>query len=211
MNVTIYSFRQKRGKWFFYLKKSTFESRYAGLVHFILKQKGKNIMKTKDMIISAILLAIGTMLHFVIPGVVAGIKPDFLLATMFIAIFINPDLKNVTAIAIVGGLLAALTTGFPGGQIPSILDKFVSAYAVFFLAQFFVKGEFHIITVGVFSFIGTLISGAVFLFAVMIFASLPAGIGTLFLSIVIPTAVANVFVAMVLFKSFASAKKLATR
>ena len=83
-------------------------------------------MKTKDLALAAILLAIGLVLHSLVPPIFGGVKPDFLLATMVIAILSQPRLRNTLIIGAAAGLLAALTTGFPGGQIPNIIDKMAS-------------------------------------------------------------------------------------
>jgi len=50
-------------------------------------------MKTKNMVMAAVLLAIGTVLHLIVPPIFS-VTPDFLLATMFVAILFNRDLKG---------------------------------------------------------------------------------------------------------------------
>lgn len=87
-------------------------------------------MKTRELVLAGILLALGLTLHTVTPSLFGSVKPDFLLATLFIAILYQPKLSNVLVIGIVTGIMAALTTGFPGGQIPSILDKVFTALFV---------------------------------------------------------------------------------
>src|SRR5699024_10537086 len=98
-----------------------------------------NIMNTKNLTRSAILLAIGTILHYVVPGIVGGMKPDFLLLMMFLAILLDLNLKSAITVSVIAGVIAALTTTFPGGQIPSIIDKVVSGLFVYYIANIFTK------------------------------------------------------------------------
>ena len=90
-------------------------------------------MKTKTLVSLAMLLGIGTALHFIIPGFFLGMKPDMMLLMMFLAIVLFPEKKNVLVVALGCGLLSALTTGFPVGQIPNIIDKLVTAFIFYFL------------------------------------------------------------------------------
>ncbi|MDO5707581.1 MAG: tryptophan transporter [Andreesenia angusta] len=157
-------------------------------------------MKTKDLVVAAILLALGTILHAIMPPFFAGIKPDFLLAMMFLAIIYKPEIKNTIAIGIVAGIIAALTTGMPGGQIPSLIDKIGSAIIVFFIIKAMVN--MNIIKTGIIGFIGTIISGLLFLFSLMFIAAIPGGetIMTLFKSVVLLTAVMNTIIVIIAYK-----------
>ena len=154
-------------------------------------------MNTKQMVNAAILLAVGTILHYIIPGIVGGVKPDFMLACVFVVILICPNMKTALTVAIVSGILSAITTNFPGGQIPSIFDKFISAFAVLLLAKVLpinAKSSVSTFAKAFIFFIGTTISGAVFLGAAALLVGLPgdASLSGMILAIVIPTAVANV-------------------
>ena len=80
-------------------------------------------MKTKNIITTALLLAIGMVLHFITPPVYGGIKPDFLLSCMFIAILIQDDFSNALAAGLTAGIMSAMTTSFPGGQLPNLIEK----------------------------------------------------------------------------------------
>lgn len=157
-------------------------------------------MKTKDLVVSAILLAIGFILHFITPPIVMGIKPDFLLATMFIAIIYNTSIKNTLAVGIVAGIISALTTGFPGGQIPSIVDKIGSALVVYAILATVFRNRANTVTVGIIGLIGTIVSGALFLGSAAFIAGLPAAFTTLFLTIVLPTAVANLIFVVIVYR-----------
>ncbi|MDD4570180.1 MAG: tryptophan transporter, partial [Tepidanaerobacteraceae bacterium] len=52
------------------------------------------------MILTSLLIAIGLVLHYVVPPIVGGMKPDFLLAMLFVALYIDHSPKN----ALVAGL-----------------------------------------------------------------------------------------------------------
>lgn len=151
-------------------------------------------MKTKNLVQAAILLAIGAVLHLVVPGIVNGMKPDFLLVTMFCALIINDDLKSTLIISVVTGLIAAATTSFPGGQIPSIIDKVVSAFTFIFLYRSVFKNmKNKKVATFVNTFINTFISGFIFLFSAnqLFGINMPGGISVLILSIVLPTCIFN--------------------
>ena len=156
-------------------------------------------MKTKNLSLAAVLLAIGTMLHF-LPGLAFGMKPDFLLVTMFMAICLNKKPGSVVAISLCAGVLAALTTTFPGGQIPSILDKLVSGMTFYLMVQGLKKPSF--LVVGILTGVNTVVSGLVFLVSALFLAGLPAGasLGALILAVVLPTALISTFFGGILYR-----------
>lgn len=168
---------------------------------------------TRNLVLSAVLLGIGFVLHAITPPLFFGIKPDFMLACMFIAIIINPDLKNTVVTGFVAGIIAAMTTGFPGGQIPSIIDKVSSAIFIYLMIRIFSsifvdeKGK-HIFT-ALLSLLGTIVSGVIFLGSALLMFGLPAPFSALFITVVIPTAIANTFVSVIIYKAFSSIKTYA--
>ena len=89
-------------------------------------------MNARILVILAMFLGMGTILHFVMPPIF-GVKPDMMLPLMFLGIALFPDKKNVLLLGIGTGILAALTTGFPMGQIPNLIDKPISAFVFFAL------------------------------------------------------------------------------
>lgn len=123
-------------------------------------------MKTKNLALSAVLLGLGTIMHFITPPLLFGIKPDFLLVTAFIAIYIAADLKSTLIISLAAGVIAAITTGFPMGQIPNIIDKLVSGFFVFFIYKS-MKFDLSQFKMAFVAFFGTLVSGLVFLAAAL--------------------------------------------
>jgi hypothetical protein len=157
-------------------------------------------MNLRKLTLASLLLAIGVLLHYTMPGLPAGMKPDTSLAMMFIAILICDDYKTATVIGFSTGVLTALTTTFPGGQLPNIVDKIVTSqiiYALIYLMKNRVPQpiKFFIMTV-----FGTLISGTVFLASAQLIVGLPGGLtfNTLFASVVIPATIANTIMVFVL-------------
>lgn len=163
---------------------------------------------TRNLVLSAILLGVGFVLHAVTPPLFFGVKPDFMLACMFVAIIINPNIKNTVVIGAVGGIIGALTTGFPGGQLPSVIDKFCTALFIFAMIQIFsslLKSEkTRNAFVCCLGFAGTLVSGTIFLGSALLMFGLPAPFSALFLTVVLPTAVVNAVVALIIYKVFNS-------
>lgn len=156
-------------------------------------------MKTKEIVLASILLALGLVLHFITPAILGGVKPDFLLATMFIAILFQPRLRNVLMIGFVAGILAALTTSFPGGQLPSILDKIGSALFVLGFIKL-MNNNMGTLKTGVLGFLATLVSGVIFLGSAFIIVGLPTTFSALFMIVVLPTAAANTVFTIVLYQ-----------
>ncbi|MGL5756392.1 MAG: tryptophan transporter [Paraclostridium sp.] len=156
-------------------------------------------MKTKKLTLNSILLAIGLILHQVTPALGLPMQPDFALAMLFVIMLLNKeDYKICMVCAIVTGVFTALTTKFPGGQLPNILDKVVTANCVYILILLFNKKDkflpFIILP------IGTLISGFVFLGFAKIIAGLPAPFLPLFLTVVVPACIINLFAGLFLYK-----------
>ncbi len=75
-------------------------------------------MKVQKLILIALFLGIGTILHALIPGFFFGMKPDMLLSMMFIAIIMFAEKGNIFIIGLAAGLLSGLTTTIPGGFLP---------------------------------------------------------------------------------------------
>lgn len=149
-------------------------------------------MKLKDYIFTTFLLAIGLILHQITPGIFGGMKFDFLLIFMFVSILINVKLKNIILTALLGGLLSAMTTTFPGGQLPNILDKIVTCIVVFGLIRLFKNYYLNIFVVGLIGGIGTFVSGMTFLISAAFIIGLPAPMKVLVTGIVIPTTLINI-------------------
>ena len=158
-------------------------------------------MNLRKNILTALLLAIGFIMHQVVPGTLGSMKFDLMLAFIFVAIIINKDFKSVLLTALLGGFITAMTTTFPGGQIPNIIDKLVSCIFVYGLVFVFDKFKLNQISVGIIAFLGTMISGTVFLTSASFIVGLPAPFIGLFLAIVIPTSITNIFVTMIIYNA----------
>lgn len=157
-------------------------------------------MSTKKLTLSAILLAMGLALHYMMPGIIGAMKIDIQLAMLFIAIMICKDYKSTVALGIVSGILTAVTTTFPGGQLPNIIDKIVTVNVVF-LIMFLTQKLNAKIRIFLISTIGTLCSGTVFLSTAALIVGLPphASFTALFISVVIPAVVANTIIVYVIY------------
>ena len=121
-----------------------------------------NTIQTRNLTVSAIFMALGLVLHFMVPGIFFGVKPDFLLSMMFISLMIVGDVKEALLIGVAGGIMSALTTGFPGGQIPNFIEKIITSLVVFYMIKAMGK-NFSIPKVILIFALGTMVSGTVFL------------------------------------------------
>ncbi|MDO5715679.1 MAG: tryptophan transporter [Tissierellia bacterium] len=165
---------------------------------------------TNTMATAAILIALGTVLRLITPSM--GIKPDFMCVTMFVAITLSPTFRHTLTLGVVCGVIASLTTHFPAGQIPNIIDKIASAFFVMILFKFLYHKypKVSLLTYGLIYFLGTLVSGLIFVYTAFLIGRLmgiSANIalfskGTLPMisAVVVPTAVANAFFGSLLTK-----------
>jgi len=155
-------------------------------------------MNTKNLVVLALLAGIGVVLHTVMPAFLT-IKPDMMLAMMFLGIILIPEIKSVMLLAIVTGVLSGITTSFPGGTIPNIIDKPVTALIFFGLFLALKKYRNSIISVGVLTAVGTLVSGAVFLGSAYFLVGLPGPFAALFAAGVLPAVALNTVVMVILY------------
>lgn len=148
-------------------------------------------MKLRENIFTTLLLAIGLIVHHITPGLLGGMKFDFLLIFMTAAIILNPKFKNALLTGMLAGILSAMTTSFPGGQIPNIIDKMVASIAIFLLIHLFSKLIHSNIIIAIIGALGTFVSGTVFLASASIIVGLPVPMMAMMSAIVIPTAAVN--------------------
>lgn len=158
-------------------------------------------MNLRKNILIALLLSIGYILHQVVPGTIGNMKFDLMLSFIFVALFISRDFKSAILTAFLGGFITALTTTFPGGQIPNIIDKVVTCISVYVMLRLFDSFKLKQISTGIIAFVGTIISGTAFLYSALVLVGLPAPFSVLFAGIVVPTAVTNVFVTLVVYNT----------
>lgn len=156
-------------------------------------------MDTKRLVTNAILIAIGAILHQLTPG--TAMQPDLSLAMLFIIMVYNKDYKTSLICGIAVGIFTAATSKTPNGQIPNIIDKLITCniiYLVLLPLRNRVSKTVQILTILSF---GTVLSGTVFLTVLMILNGFPMQtFMTLFVSVVLTTAVLNVVLGFALFK-----------
>ncbi|MBU5483881.1 tryptophan transporter [Clostridium sp. MSJ-11] len=149
-------------------------------------------MTLKKFVLSSVLLAAGLLLHQISPNFIFGMKPDFLLLMMFVCLTFVEDYKFVFVIGVISGILTALTTTFPGGQIPNFIDKIITSQFVYIFMKIFNikldKSKGVIIT----TFLGTLVSGTVFLLLALIMVGLPASFAALYPTVILATCINSV-------------------
>ncbi|WP_311492515.1 tryptophan transporter [uncultured Anaerococcus sp.] len=121
-----------------------------------------NSIQTRNLTVSAIFMALGLVLHLMVPGVFFGVKPDFLLSMMFISLMVVGDVKEALLLGVAGGIMSALTTGFPGGQIPNFIEKIITSLVVFYVIKAMDK-NFSIPKIILIFALGTMVSGTLFL------------------------------------------------
>jgi hypothetical protein len=152
-------------------------------------------------ILTALLIAVGYILHQVVPGTIGSMKLDLMLSFVFVALLINTDFKNAILTAFLSGSITAMTTTFPGGQVPNMIDKLVTCLFVFILLKLVENFKYKQVTVGIVAFIGTIISGSVFLYTALLLVGLPAPFPVLFIGIVLPTAFTNIFATLIAYNA----------
>ncbi|GLB58804.1 tryptophan transporter [Cytobacillus sp. NCCP-133] len=171
-------------------------------------------MNTKNLVALSLLAGMGAVLHAVVPGFFLGMKPDMMLTMMFLGIILFPDKKSVLLLGLVTGLISGLTTTFPGGLIPNIIDKPVTAFAFFAFYLALKKFRKSIVSAAVLTAVGTIISGIVFLTSAFLIAGLPGPFAALFAAVVLPAAAVNTVAMIILYpvaKSIANRTKLTTQ
>ena len=154
---------------------------------------------TKQLVTNALLLAVGFLLHYVTPAIGLPMQIDFSLITMILVINLNKNnLGSCIASGVVTGIFSGLTTKFPLGFIPNIIDKITTTIAVYFLVKLLDKTALNskIKAIAV-NAIGTLISGIVFLVSALLLTGLPAPFIVLFITVVIPATVVNTIVGFI--------------
>lgn len=153
------------------------------------------------LVMLSLLVGIGTVLHAVVPPILFGVRPDMLLAMMFLGIIMFPKAQYVLLLSLLTGAMSALTTSVPGGQIANVIDKPITAFL--FLGLFLlIKGKVNgHIAAPVLTAIGTMISGTIFLSVILfVLASIPGGgFIVMFAGVVLPAALVNTIVMIVLY------------
>ena len=154
---------------------------------------------TKQLTINALLLAVGFLLHYVTPAI-GSMQIDFSLITLILVINLNKNnLGSCIASGVVTGIFSGITSKFPMGMIPNILDKITTAIVVYLLIKLLDKTALNSkIKAIVVNAVGTLLSGVVFLASALLLVGLPAPFFVLFVTIVVPAVVVNTIVGFII-------------
>lgn len=149
-------------------------------------------MKTKEIIFTSSLIGIGTLLNMLFPPLFFGMKPDFTLLILFLVIILSRKLKISMITSVAVGIICALTTNFPGGQIPNISDKIISGFIVYLVVSkmglISYKKSIPIIL------LGSVTSGIIFLIVASLLVRLPAPISVMIATVIVPLAILNTIV-----------------
>ncbi|RAK19480.1 tryptophan transporter TrpP [Anoxybacillus vitaminiphilus] len=158
-------------------------------------------MNTRVLVSLALLVGIGAVLHAVIPGFFFGMKPDMMLTMMFLGILLVPSKKTVGLLGIVTGIISGVTTSFPGGLLPNMVDKPITAIVFAALLLLVKKYSQSVIAAAILTAVGTVVSGAVFLTAALLLVGLPGGatFSGLFAAVVLPAVVVNTIAMVIIY------------
>jgi hypothetical protein len=166
-------------------------------------------MKTSKLALNALLLALGLILHQLTPALGLPMQPDMALAMLFIIMLLNKDdYKSCLVAGIVTGIFTAMTTKFPGGQVPNVIDKLITTNIIYIIMYIsyklpminkFKKNQDLIIATIIFP-IGTLISGLAFLLSAQLIVGLPSSFMALFIAVVLPAMLINSVIGIFLYK-----------
>lgn len=148
-------------------------------------------MNTKNLVLMAMLVAVGAALYLIIPGFNGGMKPDFMLTMMFIGIFLFRDVRSVFILAITTGVLSGLFSTFPLGFFPNIVDKLITAFVIYAIIVTLKKVSNDLIGATVIAAIGTLLSGFVFLSVAIFILGVELPFTALFVTVVLPAVIMN--------------------
>jgi hypothetical protein len=157
-------------------------------------------MKTKDLVLLALFMGIGAVLHIIAPPILFGMKPDIMLPMMFLGILIFPKVNYVLVLSIATGVISALTTTAPGGQISNLVEKPITAFVFFGLFMLVPKQLDKKIIAPVLAAIGTIVSGSVFLLmALFVIGQMGGSFIALFVAVVLPATLFNVVFTIILY------------
>ena len=150
---------------------------------------------TKQLVTNALLLAMGFLLHYVTPAI-GSMQIDFSLITLILVINLSKNhFGTCMAAGIATGIFSGMTTKFPLGLVPNLIDKIVTTVFIYLLIKLLDKtalsNKIKAIAVNA---VGTLVSGVVFLTSALILVGLPASFGLLFVTVVLPAIVVNTVV-----------------
>lgn len=113
----------------------------------------------------AILLALGLVLNIAVQAFsIAGMKIDFIVIMLAISILESESINDALLSGFAFGILCALTTTFPNGQIANIVDKIIISVVLFYFKQIFKKYMSNKYMMIIYASLATLLSGIIFLY-----------------------------------------------
>ena len=148
---------------------------------------------TKQLVTNSLLLAVGFLLHYVTPAIGLPMQIDFSLITLVLVITLNKNsFSTCVASGIATGIFSGITTKFPMGMIPNIVDKIATTVVAYLLIRLLDKTALSskIKSIAV-NAVGTLVSGVVFLVSALLLTGLPAPFSVLFITVVVPAIAVN--------------------
>lgn len=153
-------------------------------------------MNTKKLTITAILIAIGFILHSIVPPI-GTIEMDFSLIFMVIAIFVNKDsLLSSAAVGVVTGLLTFISSKSTIA-IANIPDKIITALFIYLIFKFVKDNKLNKLLMFTIFTLATLASGIIFCLVGNIFTDIPMLL--MLFTGVLPATVINGFSGIILF------------
>lgn len=172
-------------------------------------EKMRTNTNTRRLTLNAILLAMGLVLHQITPPIFT-IKPDTTLIMLFTLMIINRDSYKTCLVAgIIAGIFAGMTSSFPGGQIPNLIDKFITTNVMFLIMTLSYKLPLFsslsnkvkdLAVTAILMVVGTLVSGTIFLTSAQIIVGLPGDFTALFIAVVLPAVVINLIFGELVYK-----------
>ncbi|SDC44141.1 Tryptophan transporter TrpP [Pelagirhabdus alkalitolerans] len=157
-------------------------------------------MRTKDLVLLALFMGIGAVLHIIAPPILFGMKPDIMLPMMFLGILLFPHVKYVLVLSLATGVISALTTAAPGGQVSNLIEKPITAFIFFALLLIIPKQVNQKVLAPILVAIGTFVSGTIFLTLALYVIGLMEGAFTVMVAgVVLPAVLFNVVFTIVLY------------
>ena len=155
---------------------------------------------TKQLTTNSLLLAVGFILHYVTPALGLPMQIDFSLITLVLIINLNKNsFSTCLASGVATGIFSGLTSKFPFGLVPNIIDKILTTIVIYLIIRLLDKTALHSkIKAIVVNAVGTLLSGIVFLASAVLLVGLPAPFGVLFTTVVIPAIAINTIVGFII-------------
>lgn len=151
----------------------------------------------------SILLALGLILNISVQMFsIQGMKVDFVVVMLCISLLSAESFKEALLAGFAYGILTALTTTFPFGQVANLIDKIIVSMLLYYIKTVFQiqlcdKGK--LITYGI---VGTVLSGTIFLLIALLMGNALGSFPLLFITVVIPSAIGNSIVIVVFAKIF---------